>query len=176
VDNGIVFLDRDGTINVDFGYVKNPAEVTLLPGVASALSQLRTAGFSLVVVTNQSAIGRGIASVQDVEATNVEVGRQLASEDARAVIDHWLYCPHAPEDACDCRKPKIGLLRSLRGGYKAGSCWMVGDKWSDIQFGINAGLPPEHCVLLTTTAEPLDDARIRRAGSLSEAAKMILGR
>lgn len=146
----IVFLDRDGTINVDSGYVCDPDEVELLPGAADAIAQMRSKGFAIVVVSNQSAVGRGYASVEDVEATNARVQQMLYSQNPDAKIDLWCYAPDHPEQATAMRKPGIGMLGEVRKrfDFDVVNCWMVGDKSSDVEFGLNAGIPPEHCVFL----------------------------
>ena len=85
-----VFLDRDGTINVDTGYVCTIEELHLIPGVAKAIGDLKRAGCSIIVVTNQSAIGRGYATAEQVENTNRELQRQLRAEDQEALLDRVL--------------------------------------------------------------------------------------
>ena len=146
----IVFLDRDGTINVDSGYVCNPDDVELLPGAADAIARIRHKGFDVVVVSNQSAIGRGYASVDDVEATNLRVQQMLYSQNSDAKIDLWCYAPDHPDHATSMRKPGVGMLDEVRRNFKFNviDCWMAGDKPSDVEFGINAGIPPQQCVFL----------------------------
>ena len=145
-----VFLDRDGTINVDTGYVTSPDRVTLIPGAAEAMGELARAGYRLVVVTNQSAVGRGKATVADVESTNQRLISLLCEADADAWPDLILYCPHEPSAGCSCRKPATGLIESSALNYDWARSWVFGDKISDIQFGLNLGLPPERCVLVLT--------------------------
>ena len=147
----IAFLDRDGTINIDYGYVTQPAKVKLIENAALAISELRSKGFKVVIVTNQSAISRGMASRQEVELTNQEVLKQLSLEDANAIVDQVLYSPAKPEDNDDTRKPKIGMLRGI--DYDKSESLMVGDKMSDVEFGINAGLKKENCFLLSLSKE-----------------------
>lgn len=143
----VVFLDRDGTLNVDHGYVFFPERLEIFPGIGVALAQLKAAGFDLVIVSNQSAIGRGMCSVADVEATNRELQRQLCLEDSNAKLDRILYCPHAPEDCCGCRKPGIGMLSGAIPPveFDKNQSWMIGDKDIDVEFGENLGLPKTHC-------------------------------
>ena len=145
-----VFLDRDGTINVDSGYVTSPDRIVLIPGVAEAMGALARAGFRLVIVSNQSAIGRGKATVDDVKATNQQLISLLAAVDPDAWPDLVLYCPHTPDERCECRKPAIGLIKSAGLEYDHKASWVFGDKLSDIRFGLNLGLPPEQCVLVLT--------------------------
>lgn len=148
----VVFLDRDGTINVDSGYVTAPERVELISGVADAIAEIKFAGFFVVVVSNQSAVGRGMAEVSDIELTNQEVARQLSEKNSRAVLDQVLYSTVAPENSDQTRKPGVGMLKELRPdlAYDPKKSWMVGDKIVDIQFGINAGLPVENCILVLT--------------------------
>jgi len=136
-----VFLDRDGVINQDrAGWVRSWEEFVFLDGAAQALARLRRAGASLVVVSNQSLIGRGIGSAEAVD----EVNRLMAAalEEAGAGLEGIFICPHAPEDGCDCRKPKPGLIfqaaRTL--GLTLEGGWLIGDAERDIRAGQAAGL------------------------------------
>lgn len=145
-----VFLDRDGTINVDSGYVTSPERLELIPGASEAMGSLARAGFRLVIVSNQSAIGRGRATVEEVDATNQQLIALLAAEDPDAWPDLILYCPHAPSESCECRKPGIGLVKSAGLEFDPTRSWMFGDKLSDIRFGVNLGLPLAQCLLVLT--------------------------
>ena len=107
-----VFLDRDGTLNVDVAYVTAPAAMRLLPGVGAALQLLRSAGFACVVVTNQSAIGRGMMTEADLERVHEEMNRQLAA--AGAFLDGIYHCPAVSDDHPD-RKPNRLVRRRGRG-------------------------------------------------------------
>lgn len=142
-----VFLDRDGTINQEVGYISRPEQVRLLPGAAGAIADLRQAGFAVVVISNQSGLARGYFTEDDLAAVQAEVERQLLAHGAP--LDGFYYCPHLPEGAvehlavvCDCRKPATGLVRraandlglSLRGSY------MVGDRLRDVACGRAGGL------------------------------------
>jgi D,D-heptose 1,7-bisphosphate phosphatase len=140
-----VFLDRDGTIIEHVHYLSDPADVRLVPGASEALRRLRAAGYACVVVTNQSAIGRGTLTRDRLDLIHAEMNRQLAAEGV--AVDAIYYCPEAPSgddrtviDHPD-RKPAPGmLLRAARElGLNLGSSWMVGDMISDILAGINAG-------------------------------------
>jgi D-glycero-D-manno-heptose 1,7-bisphosphate phosphatase len=128
-----VFIDRDGTIIDDPGYLSEPAKVHLLPGAAEALIELERAGFARIVITNQSGIGRGFYRVEDFLAVEAEIERQLAAQGAS--IDLFLWCPHAPEDGCTCRKPGTALHReaAARLGVETAGSWCVGDRLSDLQ-------------------------------------------
>ena len=134
-----VFLDRDGTLIEDVGYPRDPDLVRLLPGVAEGLAALRKAGFLLVVVSNQSGIGRGLVTREEAAAVHDRVVQELRGRDVE--LDVVRYCPHAPDDSCACRKPAAGLL--LAAGRElaldlAGS-FMVGDSPADVEAGRTAG-------------------------------------
>ena len=103
-----VFLDRDGTLIDDVGYISDPEDVRLVPGAADALRALRDAGFRLVVVSNQSGLGRGLITQERADAVHQRFVQEL--ERAGAQIDAAYYCPHTPDEDCDCRKPLPGML------------------------------------------------------------------
>jgi D-glycero-D-manno-heptose 1,7-bisphosphate phosphatase len=134
-----VFLDRDGTLIEDTGYPRDPEAVRLLEGAPEALAALRRAGFALVLVSNQSGIGRGIVTQEEADAVHDRVVRELLAHGVE--LDDVRYCPHTPEDACSCRKPAAGLLldsaREL--GLDLARSFMVGDKPSDVEAGRAAG-------------------------------------
>lgn len=135
-----VFLDRDGTIIADSGYIARPEDVHLLPGAAAALHALQAAGWRLVVVTNQSGIGRGLLTHEDYQRVTDRMRWMLRLAGVR--LDAVLCCPHLPEDGCDCRKPKPGMLMLAAAelGLDLSRSVMVGDKESDLQAGKAAGV------------------------------------
>ena len=176
-----VFLDRDGTVSIDRGYTCRPEDMRIYPGAGRAVARLKEAGFQVAIVTNQSAIGRGMASAEAVERTNDECLRQLLEEAPAAKVDWVAYCPHSPEDNCECRKPKTGMVNNLPWAPATSESWLVGDKFSDLRFGLNLGIPPQQCLLVLTgdgKAE-LDQCRgmigpaLRIAADLTEAAAII---
>jgi D,D-heptose 1,7-bisphosphate phosphatase len=140
-----VFLDRDGTLIEHVHYLTDPALVRLLPGVAEALKRLHCAGFVRVLVTNQSAIGRGMLSEDRLDQIHAELDRQLAAQGA--TIDAIYYCPDAPvgDDRTVVenpdRKPGPGMLLRAAAKLKLdlSASWMVGDTISDVLAGLNAG-------------------------------------
>lgn len=169
-----VFLDRDGTLNADRGYVCRPEDIRWLPGVAAALARLRWAGYLLIVVTNQSGIARGYYDEQTMQALHDWMGADLRAQGAH--IDAFYHCPHHPDisGACPCRKPAPGLLlRAAEDWFiDLGHSWMVGDKMSDVVAGRAAGCTP--ILLDTGIAPPDEDPALLRAASLGEAADLIL--
>lgn len=136
-----VFLDRDGTLNKDVGYVHRKEDWQWLPGVAEALKRLRAVGYVLVVVSNQSGIARGMYDREALRQLEEWVNVELAAKNA--AIDAWYYCPHLPEitGPCECRKPEPGLLlqaaRDL--DIDLANSWMIGDRVRDVQAGLAAG-------------------------------------
>jgi histidinol-phosphate phosphatase family protein len=151
-----VFLDRDGTLIEDREYLRDPAGVRLLPGVPQGLSRLRQAGFALVVITNQSGIGRGWMTVADYEAVDAEFQRQLA--EAGAALDGVYHCPAAPPtpgtDEHPERKPMPGLfLRSARDlDLDLARSYSVGDSLRDLIAARAAGC---RAGALVQTGKPL---------------------
>lgn len=130
-----VFLDRDGTLVDDPGFLKNPQDVRLLPGAGEALARLAQAEFALVIVTNQSGIGRGLLSDDDYRYVQARVEELLAQFGVD--IDATYYCPHAPTDnePCDCRKPGTRLYREAERDLDLdmSQSWWVGDRLSDVE-------------------------------------------
>jgi D-glycero-D-manno-heptose 1,7-bisphosphate phosphatase len=135
VTRRFVLLDRDGTINEEIGYVLEPRELRLLPGVGAALGELRGLGLGLVVVSNQSPIGRGLLSWTGLEAIHARLTTLLAAE--RVELDGIYVCPHRPGEGCGCRKPAPGLaLRAAEAhGFDPGESFVVGDHATDVGLG-----------------------------------------
>jgi D-glycero-D-manno-heptose 1,7-bisphosphate phosphatase len=133
------FLDRDGVVNVEVGYLDDPGRVRLQWGSAVAVRALNAAGWLVVVVTNQSGVSRGYYTLETVEAIHREVQRRLQAVGAR--VDAIYFCPHQPDDRCRCRKPEpLMLLEAAeRLGTDLARSWMIGDKASDVEAGRRAG-------------------------------------
>lgn len=175
-----VFLDRDGTINIEKEYLYRPEEFEFIPGAVEAIKCLNRAGFLVVVVTNQSGVARGYYTEQDVRHLHRHIEQLLYRADAR--IDAWYHCPHHPAGLppynldCDCRKPRIGMLEQAADdlGIDLSRSWMVGDKQVDVDAGIAAGCRP---VLVLTgygaEACSLVPATVPRCRDLAEAAELI---
>jgi D-glycero-D-manno-heptose 1,7-bisphosphate phosphatase len=138
-----VFLDRDGVLNENRSdYVKSWGEVRFLPGVFAAMARLALTPFRTVLVTNQSPVGRGILSREEVESINQQVVSAIESEGGR--IDRVYYCPHHPNDGCTCRKPRPGLLQQAARemGLDLPNSYLIGDALSDVQAALTAGCSP----------------------------------
>jgi D-glycero-D-manno-heptose 1,7-bisphosphate phosphatase len=138
-----IFLDRDGVINENrAGYVKSWNEVRILPGALDALRSLARLDWPIVVVSNQSVIGRGLTSGEAVKDIHARLREEAAKAGGR--IDAFYYCPHRPDEGCDCRKPAPGLLlqaaREL--GIDLRRSYMVGDAEEDAQAALAAGCGP----------------------------------
>ena len=149
-----VFLDRDGTLNVERDLVRSPEDIELLPGVPEALRTLSEGGYALIVVTNQSARARGWITEEELSAVHERLRSLLSSYDAP--LDDIVHCPHHPTEGepplrktCDCRKPEPGLLLQAAGrhGIDLGHSWMVGDAVRDMEAGRRAGV---NCLLVRT--------------------------
>ncbi len=131
--NRAVSLDRDGTLIEDKGYAHRIEDVVLLPGVVEGLRRLVDAGYALIIVTNQSGIGRGYYKESHMTALHRYLVKKLEAE--HIPIAAIYHCPHAPEEGCDCRKPGIELFeRAARElGIVLKQSWMIGDSCSDIE-------------------------------------------
>ena len=134
-----VFLDRDGTIVVDKHYLSDPDGLELLPNALEGLRQLRDLGARLVVVTNQSGVGRGYFPAAAIEPMNERL-RELLAEGG-VELDGIYVCPHAPDDDCDCRKPRTALFERAAEELEIelGSSVVIGDKEADVEAGQRVG-------------------------------------
>ncbi len=134
-----ILLDRDGTIIYDKHYLSDPDGVELLPSAAEGLKRMVKMGFKLAVLTNQSGVGRGYYSHEDVAACNGRMAELLKGYGVE--FDGVYYCPHTPEDMCDCRKPAAGLMEQAVDalGFDPKDAYMVGDKEADMGVGRNTG-------------------------------------
>ena len=180
LDGYTIFLDRDGTLNDDPGYLKSAAELKLLPGVAAGLARLKAAGARLVVVTNQSGVGRGFFSLKDLEAVHARLEGLL--EESDAALDAIYFCPHHPDDGCRCRKPATGMVDRAVAEFQVdlGKAYVVGDHASDIQLAkaigaksvlVTSGKVDQQAVTMLRAAGALPDMVVP---SMAEAAERIL--
>jgi len=142
-----VFLDRDGTINEEVEYLDNLSDLRLIPGADEGIALLNRAGFSVIVITNQSGVARGFFPEGFVQLVHSRLSEMLVR--AGAHVEGWYYCPHHPEagsppykKACDCRKPGTGMVsRAAKElSIDLGRSWLVGDSLSDLQTAWNAGM------------------------------------
>ena len=137
----VVFLDRDGVINQDSpDYIKSPEEFHFIPGSRDAIGDLTAAGFSVMLITNQSVIGRKMASPETLSAIFDKMRRGVSERGG--IITDIFFCPHTPADGCRCRKPRAGLIEQARDrhGVELSSAWMVGDSAKDIRCARAAGV------------------------------------
>lgn len=142
-----IFLDRDGTLNPDPGYIKSPDQFELFPGVAQALARLKLAGARLILVTNQSGIARGILSRHNLEAIHKKLARLL--DQVGVTLDGIYFCPHHPDDGCGCRKPNRGMIDQAvqERGVDLERAYVIGDHLRDIELAKRVGA---RSVLVTT--------------------------
>ena len=135
-----IFIDRDDTIIHDVPYLSDPSLVALTPGASEALASFRELGFSIVIISNQSGIGRGYFTEEQLRKVNARMLELLA--DGGATIDAIYYCPHRPDENCNCRKPKTGMLEQACRDFdvdKAHSV-MIGDLKGDVDMGKSFGI------------------------------------
>jgi D-glycero-D-manno-heptose 1,7-bisphosphate phosphatase len=132
-------LDRDGTINQEVGYVLHPADMRLIPGAAEAIRRLRDLGLGIVVVTNQSPIGRGLLTEQRLGDIHDRLRDLLADEGAS--VEGFEFCPHTPDERCACRKPGTAMIEraARRFDFDAAASFVVGDHAGDLRMGRAVG-------------------------------------
>ena len=180
-----VFLDRDGVINQsppEGDYITRWEDFHILPGVAEGIALLNRAGFSVIVVTNQRGVAKGLMSEADLQKMHERMTDDLAR--AGANIDATFYCPHDIEPRCDCRKPAPGMLLSAARlhGIDLRASWMIGDSDNDVEAGHNAGCKTARVIATDVTSS--ERARISEApitadiiaSSLLDAIRQILKR
>ena len=143
MNNKLVILDRDGTINQDSDdFIKSPEEWIPLPGALEAIARLNHAGWQVVVASNQSGLGRGLFDMATLNAMHAKMNKHLSAVGGR--IDAVFFCPHGPEDQCHCRKPLPGLFEQIgeRLGMDLSGAHVVGDSLRDLQAGVAVGCTP----------------------------------
>jgi D-glycero-D-manno-heptose 1,7-bisphosphate phosphatase len=142
-----VFIDRDGTISEEVGYINHPSRFRVFPYAAAAIKDLNQAGWLAIVVTNQAGVARGYFSENMIQTVHAEMATELAAGGAR--LDAVYYCAHHPSVGeppyrfdCDCRKPKPGLIAKAAREFNIDlpGSWMVGDRYSDVELARNAGV------------------------------------
>ena len=135
-----VFLDRDGVLTREReDYVKTPEELEILPGIEAPLREVQKRGFRIVIITNQSVVGRGLTTHHEMSKIHEKLCHELAR--FGCTVDGIYYCPHRPDEGCDCRKPAPGLI--LKAAKELGidmeKSWMIGDKEIDLEAARRAG-------------------------------------
>ena len=143
MNNKLVILDRDGTINQDSDdFIKSPEEWIPLPGALEAIARLNHAGWQVVVASNQSGLGRGLFDMATLNAMHAKMNKHLSAVGGR--IDAVFFCPHGPEDKCQCRKPLPGLFEQIgeRLGMDLKGTHVVGDSLRDLLAGVAVGCTP----------------------------------
>ena len=139
----LIILDRDGVINEDSDdYIKSPDEWHPIPGSLDAIARLNHAGYAVAIASNQSGIARGYFTLETLSAMNVKMADMLSPLGGR--IDAMFFCPHGPDDNCDCRKPKPGLLIEIANRFQVnlGNVMFVGDNINDVKAARAAGAKP----------------------------------
>jgi D-glycero-D-manno-heptose 1,7-bisphosphate phosphatase len=170
-----VFLDRDGTIIKDADYLSCVDELEVFEFAVEALRLLNEKGYLLIVLTNQSGIARGFFDEAAMRTVHNALEEQLDG-----LIDAIYFCPHGPDDGCDCRKPGVGMIKQAASEHSIdlANSWMIGDKKSDIETGFNAGIAT--ALVLTGYGESelsaLDRLPELVASDLLEAARQISSR
>ena len=135
-----IFLDRDGVLNKNKDdYVKNISELEIFPYISEPIKKLQSAGFKIIVITNQSAINIGLITKKHLNEIHEKIQSFLIQHNTK--IDYFYYCPHTPAENCSCRKPKTGLLLKAIDDFSidVNNSWFVGDRDSDIQAGQSVG-------------------------------------
>jgi D-glycero-D-manno-heptose 1,7-bisphosphate phosphatase len=136
----LALIDRDGTIIVDKVYLKDPNGIEFTPGAIEGLRLLRDAGFALVLITNQSGIARGYFDIATLERIHGRLQSMLAAKDVR--LEAIYFCPHGPDDGCDCRKPEPGMIKKAMGdlGVRPDEVVVIGDSDADMGAAEAAGV------------------------------------
>ncbi len=173
-----IFLDRDGTLNVEVDSVLTPGDIRLIDGAGEAVHRINCAGYRAIVVTNQAVIARGDSSEEEVRLVNEQLRRLIGLSGGR--LDAIYFCPHHPDfsGACDCRKPAPGMVLRAQAdfGLDLRESWMIGDSVKDIRLARNAGT---HAALVRTGKGGSDggpeDLPDETFDSVGEAVRFIVG-
>lgn len=159
-----LLLDRDGVINEDSrDFIRTAAAWRALPGSLEAIARAQRAGFRIIVVSNQSGLARGLFDIHELNAIHNRLSAELAPFGGH--IEAFFFCPHGPDDGCDCRKPQTGLLLALRDrlGLELKHTPFIGDRLSDAMTALGVGARP---MLVRTGLERIDPSELRRAGAI----------
>lgn len=179
-----VFLDRDGTIIEDVGYLNDPRQIKFIPGAIEAIKLLNENGYKVIVITNQAGVARGLTTEDMVQTINKVIHRNILN--GGGVVEAFYYCPHHPEHGvypyrkdCECRKPHPGLVKKAEKEHQIdlSQSFIVGDKESDLETGTQANI--KSILVLTGTGEntkkEMKQAPAHISANLLEAAKWIVG-
>lgn len=180
-----VFLDRDGTIIEDIGYLNHPGEIKFIPGAIEAIKSLNQAGYKVVVITNQAGVARGLITEDMLQTIDKTLHKWILSGGAQ--LDGLYYCPHHPEhgvypykQVCECRKPHPGLIKRAKRDLDIdlSASYMIGDKATDIEAGKAAGTKTIHVLSGRGIGEQknLKGSPDHTAQNMLEAVKWILSR
>lgn len=170
-----VFIDRDGTLIEEVNFLSRLEDLRFFPFTSEAVQLLKASDFLVIVVTNQSGIGRGIFEEAAMHAIHEKIQETLTEK-----LDKFYFCPHLPTDDCTCRKPKLGMLETARASFDIDlkNSWMIGDKAIDVETGFNARLKT---ALVLTGYGQKEVGKLKRkpdliAENLLEAVKQIIKR
>ncbi len=168
-----VFLDRDGTLIEEVNFLHRIEDLRFFDYTDDAVNLLKSAGFRVIIVTNQSGIGRGIYTADQMHAIHERIQEELTEK-----LDAFYFCPHLPDAGCACRKPGLGMIEQAAQDFEVDleRSWMVGDKLLDIELGFNAGF---RTAMVRTGYGVIHGARLTRepdivAGDLLEAVRFII--
>lgn len=168
-----VFIDRDGTLIEEVNFLHRVEDLRYFPFTDEAVRLLKNAGFLVVLVTNQSGIGRGIYTEQDMNSVHEQIQADLTIK-----LDAIYFCPHLPDAGCACRKPRLGMIESACADLPIDleNSWMIGDKKLDVELGLNAGIRP--IMVMTGYGEKhvtaLERPPFAVAANLMEAVRIVL--
>lgn len=171
-DNPACFIDRDGTIIENKHYLSDPTQVELLTGAVKGLRKIQSAGYKLVMVSNQSGVGRGYFTSKEVDAVNNKLIEMLGHEEI--TFDLVLFCPHSPVDGCDCRKPSIGMVNQATAKLKLNveRSFVIGDSAVDLELGDNLGITSY--LVGNQDIDPSDFKKCIKVKSIADAADHFL--
>jgi D-glycero-D-manno-heptose 1,7-bisphosphate phosphatase len=168
-----VFIDRDGTLIEEVNFLHRVEELKFFSFTDEAIRLLKENGFLVVLVTNQSGIGRGIYTTDDMHAVHAQIQTDLTER-----LDAIYFCPHLPDTGCECRKPRLGMIEAATTDLPIDleNSWMIGDKNLDVELGLNAGIKP---IMVMTGYGPKHLPELERppfavADNLLEAVKIVL--
>lgn len=173
-----IFLDRDGVItqNIEGSYVNTIADVSFIDGALGSLAELAKSNYAIVIVTNQAGVGKGYFSLEMAQAINTYVRESILNSGGR--VDGLYLCPHTPEENCECRKPRPGMLLQAQRelNIDLSNSWMIGDALTDLQAGEAAGVKKTMLVLTGRGAKQAQEHNLQGVANLTEALRKILNR